>query len=248
MSNEHEGHRERLKGRYLSEGLERFEPHNVLELLLFYSVPRRDTNVLAHRLLEHFGSLVGVLSAAPEQLAQVEGVTLHSAVHLHLIADVARRYFSEAIAPPPNDAEREDLMRYYGKKLVAACSGLTEEALFLLCLDNSLREISTDRVNTGNPNAVQLPNRRIAELAMRHHAPNIILAHNHPRGLAIPSREDIAATLALRDALGAISIDLVDHFVIAGSDYVSMAQSGYFSAAARRAFGLRSAQDGASEE
>ena len=83
---------------------------------------------------------------------------------------------------------------------------------------------------------------------MRHHAPNIILAHNHPRGLAIPSREDIAATLALRDALGAISIDLVDHFVIAGSDYVSMAQSGYFSAAARRAFGLRSAQDGASEE
>ena len=75
-------------------GLERFEPHNVLELLLFYSVPRRDTNVLAHRLLEHFGSLVGVLSAAPEQLAQVEGIGMNAAVHLHLVADIARRYYA----------------------------------------------------------------------------------------------------------------------------------------------------------
>lgn len=200
MANEHSGHRDRLRERYLSEGLDGFPPHNVLELLLFYSVPRRDTNVLAHRLIEQFGSLVGVLNAAPEQLAQVEGIGMNAAVHLHLVADIARRYYAEAITPLPNDAQREDLMRYYGKKLVAACNGLPEETLYLVCLDNNLREISTDRISTGAPNAVQLPGRKIAEVALRHHAPSILLAHNHPRGLAIPSREDIAATLSLRDA------------------------------------------------
>ena len=82
MANEHSGHRDRLRERYLSEGLDGFPPHNVLELLLFYSVPRRDTNVLAHRLIEQFGSLVGVLNAAPEQLAQVEGIGMNAAVHL----------------------------------------------------------------------------------------------------------------------------------------------------------------------
>ena len=243
MANEHSGHRNRLRERYLSEVLDGFRPHNVLELLLFYSVPRRDTNVLAHRLIEQFGSLVGVLNAAPEQLAQVEGIGMNAAVHLHLVADIARRYYAEAITPLPNDAQREDLMRYYGKKLVAACNGLPEETLYLVCLDNNLREISTDRISTGAPNAVQLPGRKIAEVALRHHAPSILLAHNHPRGLAIPSREDIAATLSLRDALRAISVDLIDHFIIAGSDYVSMAQSGFFSSAARQVFALRSPED-----
>ena len=219
MANEHSGHRDRLRERYLSEGLDSFAPHNVLELLLFYSVPRRDTNVLAHRLIEQFGSLVGVLNAGPEQLAQVEGIGMNAAVHLHLVADIARRYYAEAIAPPPNDARREDLMRYYGQRLVAACNGLPEETLYLVCLDNNLREINTDRISTGAPNAVQLPGRRIAEVALRHHAPSILLAHNHPRGIAIPSREDVAATLSLRDALRAISVELIDHFVIAGSDY-----------------------------
>ena len=97
MANEHSGHRDRLRERYLSEGLDGFPPHNVLELLLFYSVPRRDTNVLAHRLIEQFGSLVGVLNAAPEQLAQVEGIGMNAAVHLHLVADIARRYYAEAV-------------------------------------------------------------------------------------------------------------------------------------------------------
>ena len=143
MANEHSGHRDRLRERYLSEGLDSFAPHNVLELLLFYSVPRRDTNVLAHRLIEQFGSLVGVLNAGPEQLAQVEGIGMNAAVHLHLVADIARRYYAEAIAPPPNDARREDLMRYYGQRLVAACNGLPEETLYLVCLDNNLREIRT---------------------------------------------------------------------------------------------------------
>ena len=134
-------------------------------------------------------------------------------------------------------------MRYYGKKLVAACNGLPEETLYLVCLDNNLREISTDCISTGAPNAVQLPGRKIAEVALRHHAPSILLAHNHPRGLAIPSQEDIAATLSLRDALRAISVDLIDHFIIAGSDYVSMAQSGFFSSAVRQTFAFRSPED-----
>ena len=223
MANEHSGHRDRLRERYLSEGLDSFAPHNVLELLLFYSVPRRDTNVLAHRLIEQFGSLVGVLNAGPEQLAQVEGIGMNAAVHLHLVADIARRYYAEAIAPPPNDARREDLMRYYGQRLVAACNGLPEETLYLVCLDNNLREISTDRISTGAPNAVQLPGRRIAEVALRHHAPSILLAHNHPRGMCSPSRADIVQTSTIREILKNIDVRLVDHIIIAEERWISLA-------------------------
>lgn len=229
MANEHEGHRDRLKNRFLSEGLEHFEPHTVLELLLYYSIPRRDTNELAHRLLNHFGSLVGVLNASPEELMSVEGITQNSAVHLHLIAALARRYYAEALSAPPADAKMPDKMRYLGDKLIACCAGLTEEQLFVICLDNSLRELCFECVSSGTPDSIQMLTRQIVELAIKFHAPSVIIAHNHPGGIAIPSRADIASTLALKKSLSAISITLLDHFVVAGDDYVSMAQSGYFS-------------------
>lgn len=230
MMGEHDGHRERLKRRFITEGLGNFEAHNVLELLLFYSVPRKDTNSIAHRLIEQFGSLVGVLNASPEELTQVEGITMSSAVHLHLIAEVARRYYTEALAAPPAEADCGDKMLHYGRKLVASCAGLTEEHFFVICLDNSMRELCFEQIgNSGSPTAVPLATRKVAELAMKYHAPAIIIAHNHPNGLAIPSREDIGATLSLKKTLSALDIRLLDHFIIAGDDFVSMAQSGYFS-------------------
>lgn len=229
MANEHEGHRDRLKNRFLAEGLEHFEPHNVLELLLFYSIPRRDTNELAHTLLRQFGSLVGVLNASPEELMQVEGITHNTAVHLHLIADLSRRYHAEALAAPPADAQASDKMRYLGRKLVEKCAGMTEESLFVICLDNSLRELCFEQVSSGTPDSTQMVTRQIVELAIKYHAPSVIIAHNHPGGIAIPSRNDVSSTLSLRKSLAAISISLLDHFVVAGDDYVSMAQSGFFS-------------------
>lgn len=135
-------------------------------------------------------------------------------------------------------------MRYYGKKLVAACNGLPEETLYLVCLDNNLREISTDRISTGAPNAVQLPGRKIAEVALRHHAPSILLAHNHPRGLAIPSREGYRRhPYPCGMPCAPFRSISSSHFIIAGSDYVSMAQSGFFSSAARQTFAFRSPED-----
>lgn len=228
MANEHVGHRDRLKNRFLTEGLEHFEPHNILELLLFYSIPRKDTNLLAHALLDRFGSFVAVMNASPEELTEVPGITMNSAVHLHLISEVARRYFSETLSAPPAEAVKEDKLRYLGQKLVARSAGLMEENLFVICLDNSLRELSFDRIASGTPDELQIRTRQIAEIAFKHHAPVVIIAHNHPRGIAIPSRADIISTLALKKALDAIAIRLLDHFVVAGDDYVSMQQSGYF--------------------
>ena len=229
MATEHIGHRERLKNRFLAEGLEHFEPHNILELLLFYSIPRKDTNELAHKLLGHFGTLVGVLNATPEELQRVEGITQNTAVHLHLIASLARRYHTEALSAPPADAAKPDVMQYLGQKLVASCAGLTEENLYVICLDNSLRELCFERISSGNPDGIQLLTRQIVELAIKFHAPSLIIAHNHPGGIAIPSRADVTSTLSLKKSLAAISINLVDHLIIAGNDYVSMAQSGFFS-------------------
>lgn len=223
---QHEGHRERLKRRFIAEGLEHFEPHNVLELMLFYSIPRKDTNPIAHRLLEHFGSLVAVFNASPEELVQVEGITMNSAVHLHMISQVARRYFSEALEAPPEDALIEQKMCHFGKKLIASCAGLSEEHLYVICLNNGMRELCFECVARGVPNRVMIPTRDVVALAMKHHASAIILAHNHPGGIAIPSSEDVAATHQLKKVLTPLSIELLDHFVVAGNDYVSMAQSG----------------------
>ena len=96
MANLHEGHRQRLKERFLREGLDHFEPHTVLELLLFYAVPQRDTNELAHRLIARFGSLDAVFDAAFDELCAVEGIGRNTATLLKLVPDLTRRYLDSA--------------------------------------------------------------------------------------------------------------------------------------------------------
>ena len=219
----HDEHRRRLKDRYLRQGLDGFTEFQILELLLFYVIPRRDTNPIAHGLIDRFGSLAGVLEAPPAKLAEVEGVGPAAAAFLKLVQDVGRAY-------DISKAENEIIIRSVadcGAYLKPRFRGRKNEVIFLLTLDSKLKVLNCRQVGEGSVNYASIPIRRVVEMALEDGASTVILAHNHPSGLAIPSGDDIQATRRLAAALSAVEITLADHFVVADDEYVSMVQSGY---------------------
>lgn len=222
MENMHHGHRLRLKTQFLEQGMEKMPPHNVLELILFYSVPQKDTNQLAHALIEHFGSLAGVLDAPIEELQKIKGITHHSATLIKLFPAVSSRYYEEKI----DVSGAENVMEVVGRRLVARYLGKTNEIAYLICLDNRLKELFFGPISEGSTDSVGILTRKIVEIALRYNASSIILAHNHPNGFALASRRDIETTLQLCDALRPISIKLLDHIIVSGDDFMSMEQSG----------------------
>lgn len=220
----HAGHRQRLKDRFLKEGLDNFEELYVLELLLYYSIPRVDTNPIAHALLEHFGSLTAVFEASPAELQKVPGVGKEVATFLTLIPQVGRYYQIKR-------AEPGDILRTIeqcGRYLVPYFYGRENETVFLLCLDAKCKVLGCKLVGEGSVNSASIPIRRVVEIALNTNATTVILAHNHPSGLAIPSDDDVQTTLRVARAMDAVEITLADHIVVADDDFVSMAQSGYF--------------------
>ena len=220
----HDGHRQRLKDRFLREGLDNFDELHVLELLLFYCIPRRDTNPIAHSLLEHFGSLTSVLEASPEELEKVDGVSRSAAVFLSLVMQ-AGRYYQVQRGDPGNILRTNEQCGHF---LLPYFFGRETETVFLLCLDAKCKVICCKKVGEGNVNSANIPVRRVVEMALSAKATSVVLAHNHPSGLALPSADDIQTTYRVAAALAAVEIILSDHIVVAKDDFVSMAQSRYY--------------------
>ena len=219
---EHDGHRKRLKARFVKSGLDDFEPHNVLELLLFYGVPRKDTNPLAHRLIDRFGSLSGVFDAKPEELVKVDGVTENTAVLISMIPQIARKYLEDKADAVGVISGFTDIGSYLMPKFV----GRTVETVMLAALDNKNKIISCSIIAEGENDRANLSKRRVMEEAIRVGATRVVLAHNHPRGFAMPSKEDIFLTEEIYSLLRSVEIELVDHFIFAEDDFVSLAASG----------------------
>ncbi len=220
----HQGHRERLKKRFLEEGLDTFTDVQALELLLFYCIPRKDTNPLAHRLLEHFGSLSQVLEASVEDLKKVEGVGDHVATLLHLTTQMGRYY-------QVNRTEHSKILtttEQCGQYLMPRFFGQCNEVVYLLCLDAKCKVLCCKKVGEGSINSAGIPIRRIVETALSMNATTVVLAHNHPSGLALPSGADIQTTRRISLALDAVEITLADHIIVADDDFVSLAQSGFY--------------------
>ena len=220
----HDGHRQRLKNRFLQEGLDNFEELYVLELLLYYCIPRVDTNPIAHALLDHFGSIAGVFSATPEELEKVPGMGRNSAIFLSLIPQVGRYYQVKRNETGQILRTTEQCGRY----LVPHFYGRENETVFLLCLDAKCKVLSCKLVGEGSVNSANIPIRRVVELALAANATTVVLAHNHPSGLALPSADDVHTTLRVAKAMDAVEITLADHIVVADNDFVSLAQSGYY--------------------
>ena len=218
-SNEHSGHRSRMKRRFLLHGLSVFDDHNVLELLLFYALPRKDTNALAHQLLDTFGNLSAVFEASPEALMRVEGLGENAVSLIRLFPEVERRCRLEKEKPEICITSPDQLGRY----VAALFLNISNETVFMLCLDARFRLIDCRQLGHGSTTAVAF---NLMELALVQKASSVVLAHNHPNGFAIPSAEDRRSTESICQALSHIGVNLLDHIIVADDDYVSMRESG----------------------
>ena len=221
--NIHTDHRRRVKNRFRNEGLDHFEELHALELLLFYGLPREDTNPIAHDLLNKFGSLRNVLEAPVEQLMTVHKIGEHAAILLSLVKGIARKYMISGDSEAPLNT-----MADCGTYLVNRFLGRRDEVVMLLCLDAKRAPLCCRIVSEGSVNAAEISTRKVVEAALAVNATSVILAHNHPSGIAVPSMQDIVTTRRMGAALSAVDIILEDHFVVADQDYVSLRESNYY--------------------
>lgn len=218
----HDGHRGRLKRRFADYGERVFDDHQLLELVLFFCVPQGDVNPLAHRLINHFGSLAGVLDANADDLKKIKGIGDHAALFITMLPQVMRRYEISRTNTETTVTSTADA----GDYLLPYFFGTRNETVYLLCLDAKGRVLSCSFLAEGSLDRVALDSRTIVETALEHRATAVILAHNHVSGVATPSRADVDLTLALRPLLKSLNVRLLDHLVVADGDFVSMVESG----------------------
>lgn len=217
----HDGHRERLRERYRRAGPNAFEDHELLELLLFYAIPRRDTNAIAHSLLDSFGSLSAVLYATEPELRNIEGVGGSAAMLLNLIGELNRRCALR---------EGERVTMETRGAVAEYCYGLLcgrkSECAYALLLDARFHLISARLISEGLPDRVALPPRKVVEAAIAHGAVHVVIAHNHPAGDSTPSPDDIELTNRVRDALQTVGISLAEHIIVTDEDTFAVLANG----------------------
>lgn len=224
MDNIHSGHRGRLKARFQKEGLEHFTEVQVLELLLFYAIPQKDTNPIAHALLDRFGSIAGVLQAREEDLMTVPNIKENAAILLRLIPQLMSRYWRSS-------RDVGDILTttaQCGQYLLPYFFMARDEKVYLLSLDAKCKVLDCRLVQSGSVNTAGVSVRKVVEAALSANATSVILAHNHTSGIALPSDADKETTRRLFAALDAVGILLADHIIVAGDDFVSMADDGFF--------------------
>lgn len=219
----HEGHRARVRQRVLREGLEHLDAHNVLEILLFFSLPRGDTNELAHRILQRYqGDFARVTDAPYEELLTIPGVGENTAFLLKMIPQISAYYRQAHIRDGFALNTLENLKEYF----VPLFYGKHNEELHLVCLDASLHPLCDTVISEGSVNASAVNIKRIVEAAVESHAARVMLAHNHPSGLPRPSMRDETATKAVTAALKLLDVELTDHIIVAEESICSMRDRG----------------------
>jgi DNA repair protein RadC len=216
------GHRQRIKDKYKKSGIKGWLDYEVLELALSYAIARKDTKPIAKELMTKFKTINGVLDADSKDLESVSGVSEHTGLFLKLLKDIAVTYLE-------NDLHRKDLLsspELVFDYLKASLKGCVDEEIKTLFLNGRNELIAIEGFQTGTVNRSAVYPRKITERALYHHAVGVIMAHNHPAGSLVPSKEDCAATKAVKDALKTVDIKLLDHIIIGGNDYFSFNKKG----------------------
>lgn len=223
MDNPHEGHRERLRKQFAENGLDPFNDHTALELLLTYAIPRADVNELAHRLIDTFGDLGAVLAAPQEELCKVKGVGERTAALIALAPAIVRK---GAISHGLSGGDVVlDSSEKAGEFLKPYFMNARDEIVYEITMDNKCRLINIRKQESGETNSTGFNMRRFVENALRDNATFVILAHNHTSGIALPSHNDLITTEQVSKTLNSMGMRLLDHIIVAGDDYVSLARS-----------------------
>lgn len=222
--NPHQGHRERLKSEFLARGLEGMADHRALELLLFYAIPRKDVNQLAHDLIKAFHSLSGVFNATPEQLMAVDGIGEHAACLIKLIPALGGLYQADR----SRLGDILDTTERLGEYLAPEFFGQRNEVSVVLCLDAKCKALQCRQLTEGSADSTTLNLRKMMEIALACNASQVVLAHNHISNIAAPSQEDILTTKMAYNIFQQVEIYLRDHLIFACDDFVSLRDSGIF--------------------
>lgn len=224
-ANVHAQHRQRIRTRIAKTGFDGLHDHEILEFLLFFAIPRGDVNPIAHALIDRFGSLSGVLEASAQELQAVKGIGDTAALFLHSMLPIFRRYTLD------KEQQRMHNQPLTSPKLIIDYVkpyfiGLHNEMALMFCVDSSGTVLHFEKLGEGSVGSVTFTIRRLVEIAIQYHAYAVILAHNHPRGAARPSNEDINMTSRVHSALQSVEIQLLDHVIIADDDAMSMRDQG----------------------
>lgn len=219
----YEGHRKRLKERFTNAGFSGFHDYEILELLLTYAIPRKDTKPAAKALISKFKTIQNVLDASIEELSDVEGMGENSAIFIKAIREIISEYFKEKALNHRSFKTLDELVDY----LKAVIGGSSNEVVHVLYLNSKNELLHAESLSEGTVSeAVAFP-RRVVEGALKYNATSVILAHNHPGGLPEPSESDNRLTDAVRSALNTVDISLQEHVIIAGDEYFSYRSKGY---------------------
>lgn len=213
----HEGHRQRLTKRFLNEGFEGFEEHEILEYILYCAIPRVDTNIIAHRLIKAFGSLSGVLEASASDLEQVAGIGQKTASYLAMFPGVFRAYTQSKLGKRPVIKSIKDACDF----AVSLLFGKPYEQFYVIWLNTQNRVIHQEKLSEGGISESPVYMNKVAAAALRHHAVKGVIAHNHPGGNVTPSKSDIQTTHDVMQALNVLGIDLVDHIIVSDHECFS---------------------------
>ena len=220
----HTGHRERLKKRLAREGnLDGFEPHEILEMLLYYSIPQGDTNPLAHRLINHFGSLPAVLQASPEELMQIDGVGAHTASLLTFISPLMASV--RRLEQPPIHTIQGT--KDAGALAMQLLQDAKVERVIIILMDARGKVLNSTTVAEGTSSSVDLPIPKIMEWIVRTKPASMILVHNHPGGNAVPTYRDDCGTRQLLTAMRFMDVEVFDHIIVGEDEFYSYERAGH---------------------
>lgn len=220
---EHDGHRQRMRERYLKQGLDGFAQHEILELMLFYAIPQKNVNPLAHALIDRFGSLYGVINASSKQLMQVDGIGEYAAAFLSLFPQVAKQAEASRAGVKVKLGTRKAAVNY----CIRLLEGEKRELFYAICLNGQMETIGDALIAKGSLSDVPAYPRIVLDAVLTHNAHGVLLCHNHPGGTVTPSQADLDATATLSRLLGEIEVVLVDHMIVAEREALSMVRNGF---------------------
>mgnify|MGYP002515875266 CR=1 FL=1 len=222
--NIHKGHRQKVKNRYIETGFDGMADHNILELLLFFGIPYKDTNPIAHELMDTFGSFSGVLKASVSELKSVKGMTENAACLINMVLPLYARY-SQDVKTEKLSMDTDAIVEYMRPKFLDT----PNERVYAMCFDNNRCLITVRKLSDGDVNSTLFDMRKLASAVLETKAAAVVLVHNHPNGIPLPSQEDIAQTKYAYDLLQSLKVQLLDHIILADEGKCSMVSFPKFS-------------------
>lgn len=217
--NLHEGHRQRVRNRYLKTGIEAMDEHNIIEFLLFFGVPYKDTNEIAHRLIDKFGNINAILDAPVEELQTVEGIGENAAALIKLVRDIAVMYGQKSAEKELDLSTESGINNYLAMKYM----GETREIVYLLSINSQGRLENCIKLVDGAIDSAGIDKREMIKTALLNDVKYAIIAHNHPKGFAVPSLADVQATTEIVEAFKTVNVRVTDHIIVAEDGCFSMA-------------------------